>query len=362
MRSSKTNDRDLDLAILTVIRKSSAPYLPPPLLRFLHVTDAYFHRHHESLINDYCSDEPSMAILSALFLAYIVCRSIQGMWASTTTRSTAHLAGHEDTVLGGLAKAKVGRGVSKQRGNQDSGGYDPPPFRETVVLCGASNSGKTALLHYLCHGMEKENAWDPPMTVTSLSANVGYVCPWEGTHEDDKSGADAIRIIDYPGHPSLSSELTSMLFPSATARLVFAMDSTQPVAVGAALLYQSILTHSKVRESWKNEGKKLVILVVCTKNDAKGAKNYKRMKIQLRNELDKMRKVDLAIKDGSSLGGENGSLKATLNVKGKSIDLDNLGDVPASLHFIESGFGMSSGKGGLQAIHEFVLNGTLPSI
>ena len=40
-------------------------------------------------------------------------------------------------------------------------------------------------------------------------------------------------------------------------------------------------------------------LLVCGKNDVKGGKNYKRMKIQLRNELDKLRKVDLAIKEMS---------------------------------------------------------------
>mgnify|MGYP000002670296 CR=1 FL=1 len=100
------------------------------------------------------------------------------------------------------------------------------------------------------------------------------------------------------------------------------------------------------------------VLVVCTKTDAKGSKNYKRMKIQLRTELDKLRKVDLAIQESSTSanGDDDDSSKMTLKVKGKSIDLDNLGsDVPVSLHFIES-----CGKGASMELRDFVLNGVLP--
>ena len=43
-----------------------------------------------------------------------------------------------------------------------------------------------------------------------------------------------------------------------------------------------------------------------------------------------------------------------LQVKGKSIDLDNLGlDVPVSLHFVESGFGGAN----MEEIRDFVVNG-----
>ena len=121
-------------------------------------------------------------------------------------------------------------------------------------------------------------------------------------------------------------------------------------------MYQYILTHSQVRQSWAKVSKTLEVLVVCTKTDAKGAKNYKRMKIQLRNELDKLRKVDLAIKESSTIDNNNNdNTKTMLQVKGKSIDLDNLGlDVPVSLHFVESGFG---GKANMEKIRDFVVNG-----
>ena len=348
--------------VLTAVRKSMAPYLPPPVLRFMHGVDAHIQLHHAPFANDYCYDEPSMAILSALFLAYMIWKSALGMWTSTTMRSTAHLNGEENnTVLGGLTGIGdfVGGGDNKRRGD-----YASPSFRETVVICGARDSGKTSLLHRLCNMKLMDNG---PMTVTSLTANAGYICPWEDITNGDNNGkiggTMTIRIIDYPGHPSLLSQLTTLLIQGATARLLFVLDATESVTEGAALLYRYILTHAQVRKSWSKAGKTLVILVVCTKCDVNGAKNYKRMKIQLRTELDRLRKVDMAISDGSNVtnGGANhvdDDSKIMLNVMGKSIDLDNLGaDVPVSLHFVESGFGKD-----IKAIYEFALNGALPSI
>ena len=348
----------------TVIRKASAPYLPPPLLRLIHATDTYFHVNHGFIATDYCHDEPSMVILSSFFLAYVLWHFAKGAWASATKRSTAHLSGEDDTILGGLVCP--GHDSRRKRMDRSSTSREMmPSFQETVVLFGATNSGKTTLLHYLCDSKGKDNAWDPPMTVTSLVANVGYVCPWEDASDNGVHGNMTIRVIDYPGHPSLSSQLTTLLLPTALSRLIFTLDATQPVADGAALLYQFILTHAQVRQSWSKIHKSLVILVVCTKTDIIGSKNYKRMKIQLRNELEKLRKVDLMIYNGSKTTNDNEAdmddahSKVMLHVEGKSIDLDNLGsDVPVSLHFVESGFGMR----GLDAVREFVWSGKLPSV
>lgn len=371
MNKAMSDDQANDRAFLTALRKSSAPFLPPPLLRFMHAIDANVRLNHSRFAVDYCNDEPSTAMLSSFFLAYLAWRSVRGTWVSTTKRSTAHLGGEEDTVLGGLNNGGGG-GVVGGGGDARSsgGGHVPPPsFHETVVLCGAKDSGKTALLHRLCNNNAKEheeNSWDhPPMTVTSIAANAGYICPWEDVSTGENNGNRGnmtIRIIDYPGHASLLSQLTTLLLPVATSRVIFALDATQPVTEGAALMYRYILTHKQIRQSWSKAGKTLVILVVCTKSDAIGAKNHKRMKIQLRNELDKLRKVDLAITDGSNTNGNANNIsdcsKIMLQVKGKLVDLDNLGsDVPVSLHFVESGFGKD-----VEAIREFVINGFLPDI
>jgi len=342
------------MVVLTSVRKSLAPYLPPPVLKGLYNTDVYFHLNHNKIIShDQFEDEPSMALLSALFVAYIVLRSIQGLWLTTTKRSTAHLSGEGDTVLAGLSVSKGSSSKKQIDGTED----ETPTFKETVVICGASNSGKTALLHSLCDNTDNATTMNPPMTVTSLSAIVGYViCPWEDANDKTNNGNMTVRVIDYPGHPSLLSQLTTLLLASATSRLVFTIDTTQPVTEAASLMYQYILTHSQVRQSWAKVSKTLEVLVVCTKTDAKGSKNYKRMKIQLRNELDKLRKVDMAIKESSTIDDDdNDNTKTMLQVKGKSIDLDNLGfDVPVSLHFVESGF---DEKANMEEIRDFVVNG-----
>jgi signal recognition particle receptor subunit beta len=201
-------------------------------------------------------------------------------------------------------------------------------------------SGKTTLLHRLFCQNERE----PPMTVTSLVANAIYL-PKNNTNHDG-----IVRIIDYPGHPSLASQFTQLLLPTTTSRVIFTIDTTQPVTEAVSLLYSSILINSPVRKSWRDQ--QLDILVTCTKTDLKGSKNYKRIKIQLRNELERLRKVDSVV---SHPNGEDWTLN------GKNIDLDNLGeDVPIRLYFVEVGL-RSEEDSGMAIVRDFVLNGLVPS-
>ena len=290
-----------------------------------------------------------MSILSAFFSAYIVLKFIQALqfwWSSTTKRSTAHLGGEENAVLSGLSQ-----GNNKQRKNDVAQEDATPQFDETVVICGASGAGKTALLHCLCN----ENDGDlcqPPITTTSIVANVGYMCiPSDSTDKAKDKESMTVRLVDYPGHPSLSTQLTSMLLPDQTSRVVFAIDATKPVNHGVAILYKAIFTNSQVRSAWETSGKKMVILIVCTKEDDKRAKNFKRMKIQIRNELDRLRKVDSAMEDVTG----NGS--TPISIKGKSIDLDDLGHGMPELHFVETGIGTQGKDNGLEAVREFVRTG-----
>ncbi|EJK73270.1 hypothetical protein THAOC_05115 [Thalassiosira oceanica] len=320
-------------------RRAVAPLLPPPVLRAIHATDSHFVVHHASFTDEYLHSEPSVSILSAILLACTVWKAFQIVWTSSTSRSTAHLSKNEDTVLGNLV------GASRDRHQNGDDGFSPP-FKDTVVICGASYSGKTTLLYLLC----SDGPTTLPMTVTSLVANVGYISSddsIDGSAED----ATLLRLIDYPGHPSLSSQLSSLLNSENTSRVIFAIDSSQSVADGAALLYKRILTNLEASQSWSARGCKMPVLVVCTKSDVKGSKNYKRMKIQIRNELDRLRKIDLELKLNSE------SSAAAFPIKGRSIDLDNLGDgIPIALHFVESGIG----DGGIDVIKEFVLTGALP--
>jgi small GTP-binding protein len=202
-------------------------------------------------------------------------------------------------------------------------------FDETVLLCGAMGSGKTTLLHRLL--FEKEGNWELPQTVTSTIPNIGYL---------NNNTMGVVRIIDYPGH---SSQLSSTIASSEVSRMVFAIDATYPVTDAVLLLYKSILTNPK---AWRDNNS-LQILVVCTKTDLKGSKNYKRIKIQIRNELERLRKVD------SVVGTNNGEG----SLKGKNIDLDDLG-VPIRLYFVEVALGHEDV--GMDSVREFVESGTVP--
>lgn len=337
--------------LLRSARISVAPYLPPPVLNAIHITDSYLHVNHASFSSTYFHSEPSASMLSAIFSAYIVLRLIQGLqywWVSTTKRSTAHLSGEEDAVLSGL---------SQNNKTDDKNAQDDavPQFDETVVVCGASGAGKTALLHTLINESDGDSG-KLPMTTTSLVANVAYmnITSGDNTDEDSNNKAEAVRLVDYPGHPSLSTKLTSLLLPDQTARVVFTIDATKPVTDGVAILYKSIFTNNQVRKAWEASGETLSILIVCTKEDDKKAKNYKRMKIQIRNELDRLRKVDSAMEDVT--GYESTPMRIA---KGKTIDLDDLGPDMPKLHFVETGLGLEGEKNGLKAVREFVRTGDM---
>ena len=338
--------------LLQRARVSAAPFLPPPVLNAIYMADSYLHINHAPFTTTYCHSEPSMSILSAIFSAYVVLRLMQGLqfwWISTTRRSTAHLSGEEDAVLSGLSQTSNKRRPDKHSAQN----VDTPQYGETVVLCGAAGSGKTALLYCLCDE-DGADSCQPPMTTTSLVANVAYmnVASDENAGDESKTEATAVRLVDYPGHPSLSTKFASLILPNQTARVVFTIDATKPVTDGVALLYKSIFTNSEVRDAWIKSNKTLSILIVCTKEDDKKAKNQKRMKIQIRNELDRLRKVDSAMK------GVDGSGHTPIYVaKGKSIDLDDLGPTMPQLHFVETGLGIKGGDNGLKAVREFIRTG-----
>ena len=81
----------------------------------------------------------------------------------------------------------------------------------TVVLCGPSNSGKTVLFHRIMN--QKAVA-----TVTSIEMN----------HELLDNN---IRLVDYPGHPSLRSNLLELLKNiSSELRVILVLDSSKSVA------------------------------------------------------------------------------------------------------------------------------------
>jgi signal recognition particle receptor subunit beta len=89
--------------------------------------------------------------------------------------------------------------------------------------------------------------------------------------------------MDYPGHASLQSQQFLNVL-NDTRGIVLVLDTTQPVASVADVLYQLLAHANKTNQV-------LDIFVACHKMDAPNAKNWRRIKIQLRAELERLLKV-----------------------------------------------------------------------
>ena len=313
---------------LTKTREIVTPLLPPPIVTAARVIDAH------PLVNAYVGDEATAAFVSAALLALLVYRIARALNSAAFRRSTLH-----EDVDDSIKPADVG--LKK--------GFD---YDDTAVLFGPAGAGKTVLFRGLCYGDNQVGGGksSPFHTVMSLRANAALLQKKEG-------GRLALRLIDQPGHPVLLSRLPPTLLEASRAVLV--VDSTKPVAEASEILYD-VLTDPSICNVWNKGGGKTEVLVCCAKSDIKGAKNWRRIKIQLRTELERLVKVRAAERRDTS-----GKYMDAEEVTGKKhnrfslaskIDLDNLGDcAPATLSFLSVGW-----EKGIDELKNFVVNGTIP--
>lgn len=287
-------------SILTQSRHAISPYLPPPILNLIKNIDSNPH------VRTYVEHEPSMCIMVALVAVYFL------------SKIARFLTVKKKAVEGLDADDPEGQVLSNIQGGV---------YTDSVILFGVCGGGKTVLFHKLTH----ESQLQEIQTVTSLKANV-------------KVTDEGIRIIDYPGHITLSTKLPSLLMPSNNSsssrdtRALLIVDSTKPLTDTASYLYQNLLTNSQLIHAWRNTNRTMNVLVVCNKNDAPGAKNWRRIKIQLRTEIDKLIKISSSMSNGGYLNDENRADKH-FELIGKSIDLDDLnknGISNIKLSFVEA--------------------------
>jgi hypothetical protein len=283
------------------------PYLPPPVIRFIQMIDTFSY-------NTYGISEATVTILFTLLIAYMIRYMIQILLFIVTNR---HGRAIKDDDNDDKTMKKV---------KQDA--YDT-----TVLFTGPRNSGKTTLFYQFVYNMEgtTSNASDTNTgrhdvlpTVMSLRPNIGYVinetADSTNNYISDKNNNNKqqqpsphhqkIRCIDYPGymniydttyntfiihnknHPSLSSS-------SSPTRIVLVVDATQSVTTCAeilfhlfTILYNSYCTTTNDNKSTKKKEivtmMKSSIFVACHKQDHSKAKNEKRIKIQLRTELERL--------------------------------------------------------------------------
>jgi len=354
--------------LLAQIKTHATPYLPPPVVTAMAAFDS-----HPVIADNLAlltSDEPSTAILMSVFVGFAILQLFRVLGLSNIIggRSTLHV--DEDEEYDVLKKSSTtGDGIVGST----------VAFDNTVALIGPCGAGKTRLFHALCCSQGNPQQGGPAVvgTVMSMKASAGYVAVTD-RYNDSASDNEAVRLIDYPGHPSLRPKLAPVV--SISSRIIFFVDSTRPVADGAALLH-SILTDGNVAAGWRKmlaggkgtatAAKKIPILLACTKSDVPKSKNWRRMKIQLRSELEKLEKIGGATSVAAGAGGGNadGNMKSGVvsaanndrltlaKGKGGGLDLDNLGeDIAATLHFFSVG-----SDTGMEALEAFVKQGIIPS-
>lgn len=328
-------------AALTNMRETISPYLPPPALKWIKSIDT------NPQIKQYVNnDEPSMTIVVALVSIYVLTALIRLIsFRGNHTRAVEGL--DDDKPEGNVLSNLNVRHAHEQ------------PYQDSVLLFGPCNAGKSLLFHRLTShhqgtSVEEEEEEDVAgihtHTVMSLKANVNV--------------ADGVRIVDYPGHITLSKSLDTLLLPQHCChKILFVVDSTKSLSEAAGILYRSVLTNASVTKAWKKAGEVMRIMVVCNKSDETGAKHWRRIKIQLRGELEKLKKVSSTLEKrhggegGLDMGGDGHSDKETLELTGKTIDLDDLsknGLEMVTLNFLS----LSAKNGdGMKELEAFVKNG-----
>jgi GTPase SAR1 family protein len=225
----------------TTIRQQITPYLPPPVISTIKTVD--------STLQPYVGDEAFINILLSFLLGYVLYRLVS-------------LVGRKGKAIQDLEEEDVQEDRTQQY-------YDT-----SLLLCGPTLSGKTTLFYYLLGGQRLQ-------TIRSSKSNIGYV--------SHKSTNVVTRIVDTPGCWNVDKVTkTFSLDNNVQQTIAVVVDSTQPVASAVDYVYPLLCTGGRP------------IIVVCSKCNHPKAKNVRRLKLQLRNELERYDHLQATQEGGSS--------------------------------------------------------------
>lgn len=226
----------------TTIRETVSPYLPPPVV----IAIAQF----DSQLKPFVGPEPSVTMLGSLALALLLWQFLMRATGRGGTAIQDDDDG-EDTVI-------------KQKNQR----Y----FDSTILFCGPSLAGKTSLFYSIVYPER-----DFPLgTVKSISSNTGYV---ENNHD-----SKVWRYLDVPGHWGASKLESVVLQKETIGRVVLVLDSTQAVSKAADYLYSLV-------QQKQQKDLNIPVLIACHKAKSPKAKNFRRIKLNLRNELERQEKL-----------------------------------------------------------------------
>jgi signal recognition particle receptor subunit beta len=230
----------------TTIRQKITPYLPPPVVVAMRQIDPQ--------LEPYIGPEPTVTLLGSLLLAVFLWK----LFGTTLGRKGKAIANMEEDDDEDLPK-------------------DDRYFHATLLFCGPSLAGKTSLFYQLVHPSSS-----PTTTTTTRIRTVKSI----KSHRDFWVVGDnqkTIRVLDTPGHWGPTKLMDTFLKKETIDRIVLVVDSTQPVASAADYLYALLLL---------SLDRKIPIMVACHKSKSTKAKNFRRIKLQLRTELERLAKLD----------------------------------------------------------------------
>jgi hypothetical protein len=348
----------------TRIREMLTPYLPPPVVQAMHRMDPQL----EPLVGP----EACVTLAGTVIVAWLVLGLVRLILHQTTSGGGGGRRGGRKAIADEddddqIMSSKKGKGSSATAAAAADAPYDA-----TVLLCGPRHGGKTCLFYQLSLGVS-----DLP-TVTSIKANVAVSNskPLTNNNNGKKSSADKenestdaimsrIRYVDWPGHAALNDPVLekSVWNKACTTtkatknntddlRIVLVLDATQPVAAAAETLYE--LWSRVAQEATKirqQPQQKLSIFCACHKKDLVKAKNSKRIKIQMRTELQRI----LSVQKPSWW---------PLSPDASSATALELNDLPyCKLHFASTSSVATSKEQepGMDELAAFCLTGQLPS-
>jgi signal recognition particle receptor subunit beta len=233
----------------TRIRKAITPYLPPPVINAMRQIDPQL----EPLVGK----EATTSIVGSLLVGWLLFLVVTKLLGSSGSGKAIQEDDHDHDVL-----------------QQEQ--HSTRPFDGTILLCGPSMSGKTTLFYHLGYRGGNNNDFNTLCTVKSIKSNTGFM----------ESSNNTWRIVDTPGHWG-PDKLLQAITISQVQRIVLVVDSTQPVAQAADYLY-ALWT---AMENNNSSDTRPHLLITCHKNKHSKAKNMRRIKLQLRSELERLQKL-----------------------------------------------------------------------
>jgi signal recognition particle receptor subunit beta len=166
----------------------------------------------------------------------------------------------------------------------------------TVLLAGSRKAGKTRLFCQLVYNIANQE------TVMSLKPNVAVV------HD--------VKYIDWPGHHAdFHHHSTADLRYVRNLRVILLVDATQPARIAADKLFSLLddILWPRYQKYGRSSQHRTPVYVACHKKDLPKAKNEKRIKIQLRTELERLVQARRESSNEAVTNGDNGYNKTSHN-------------------------------------------------